>query len=72
MVPAKGHNSVNLTFTPFPNEDVPHDIECLSFARGYLSIEDRVASVEGKVTRKQAYDVPSIRINMTGVVRPAT
>ena len=42
MIPAKGHATVQMTFTPPPAEDIAQETDCISYALGYLSLDSDV------------------------------
>ena len=42
-VPPKGHATVQMTFTPPPAEDVAQEMDCISYALGYLSLDTDVS-----------------------------
>ncbi len=71
IVPGKGNSCINVGFAPFPTTEVTSVKDCLGYALGYASLEDKVAHCEGKVDRKQQYDVAPLQLDMTAQVKPA-
>ena len=43
VVPARGNNCINVSFTPFANADVSEETDCNGFALGYMSLADKVS-----------------------------
>ncbi|KAK7110848.1 deleted in lung and esophageal cancer protein 1-like isoform X2 [Littorina saxatilis] len=70
-IPAKGHSTVQMTFTPPPAEEVTQEIDCMSYALGYLSLDQQCANVKGKVERQEAYETKQLKIEYTAHVKPA-
>ncbi|XP_076461366.1 deleted in lung and esophageal cancer protein 1-like isoform X2 [Babylonia areolata] len=70
-IPAKGHATVLMTFTPPPAEEVMEERDCVCFALGYLSLDGESANVSGKVERLEAYETKQLRIDYTCHVKPA-
>ncbi len=71
IVPGKGNSCINVGFAPYPTTEVNSVKDCQGYALGYASLEDKVALCEGKVTRKQHYDVAPLQLDMTAQVKPA-
>ena len=44
-VPAKGHSTVQMSYTPPPAEDVVQETDCISYALAYLSLDSDVSNV---------------------------
>lgn len=71
-IPAKGHASVQMTFTPPPVEECTQEMDCFSYALGYLSIGDvQPVQISGKVQRCEAFQAEQIRIDYTTHIKPA-
>ena len=62
---------MNVSFTPFPTSDVTHVVDCIGYTLGYASLEGTAQTIEGKVNRKQHFDVEPLRLDMTAQVKPA-
>ena len=45
MIPARYHNTIQITFTPLASSDVNKEIDCNSFALGYMSLSDEVSQI---------------------------
>ncbi|XP_053374594.1 deleted in lung and esophageal cancer protein 1-like isoform X2 [Mercenaria mercenaria] len=72
VIPAKGHASVVVSFTPHPTEDVKDDTNCNGYILGFTSLDDPdTQSREGKLYRPQGYDASQLRLDMTAHLKPA-
>ncbi|KAK2147788.1 hypothetical protein LSH36_535g01010 [Paralvinella palmiformis] len=71
VIPARYHNTIQITFTPLASSDVNKEIDCNSFALGYMSLSDEIRRMEGAVVRPDGYSVAPLRLEMTAQVKPA-
>ncbi|XP_078460182.1 deleted in lung and esophageal cancer protein 1-like [Lampetra planeri] len=72
VVPARGHATVGVSFTPLLLTDIESRAECAGFVLGYLSLDQQdVVCVPEKVDRPHGYEVPPLRVDLQAFVRQA-
>lgn len=72
VIPAKGHATVSVCFTPHPTEEVSRDMNCNGYILGYMSLDNpKVQGEEGKVSRSQDFMTSQLRLDMTAHLKPA-
>ncbi|KAK7508441.1 hypothetical protein BaRGS_00000007 [Batillaria attramentaria] len=70
-VPARGHATVYMTFTPPSPQEIMKDTDCVSYALGYMSLDSSNVNIDGKVARTEAYETAALRVDYSAHVKPA-
>ncbi|XP_041367117.1 deleted in lung and esophageal cancer protein 1-like [Gigantopelta aegis] len=70
-IAAHSYAIVMVQLMPFPAIEVDHEIDCNGFALGYMSVDGKAAGVPRKVSRTEAFEVQTLRLEMTSHLKPA-
>ncbi|XP_064614552.1 LOW QUALITY PROTEIN: deleted in lung and esophageal cancer protein 1-like [Liolophura sinensis] len=70
-IPAKSSSIVTIRFTPPPTETISMGMDCHGFAHAYLTLSEKDSSKDGRLRRKQGFDLETLRVDMTAHVKPA-
>ncbi|KAL4222937.1 Deleted in lung and esophageal cancer protein 1 [Mactra antiquata] len=72
VIPAKGHASVNVKFTPHPTEEVSDDMNCNGYILGFMNLDDENnIEQDGKLKRNLGFEASQLRLDMTAHLKPA-
>ncbi|CAJ0920509.1 unnamed protein product, partial [Ranitomeya imitator] len=72
IVPAGGHSTIHVSFTPLMLSEITNKLECSGYALGFLSLDDMsTKQIPGKVKRLHGYGVEAMRMELQAFVKPA-
>ncbi|XP_073437582.1 deleted in lung and esophageal cancer protein 1 isoform X2 [Dendrobates tinctorius] len=72
IVPAGGHSTIHVSFTPLMLSEITNKLECSGYALGFLSLDDMsTRQIPGKVKRLHGYGVEAMRMELQAFVKPA-
>ncbi|XP_038149593.1 deleted in lung and esophageal cancer protein 1 [Cyprinodon tularosa] len=70
-IPAKGRESIHVSFTPLNLSESAFESRCVGVAFGFMSLNsEKAVCIPGKVRRKQGLDLQPFRLDLQATIRP--